>query len=102
MRSQHPRHKAASDYHLVTGALATAAAALAVRSWQVLGCRDAGRVDIRCDAAGTLWFIEVNLLLGLRPGYSDLPVLEAQAGILYQELIGRIVAAAHTAGKECS
>ena len=87
-------HEAASDYRLATGKLADAAADLAVRVWQILGCLDAGRVDIRCDAAGIPQFIEVNPLSGLRPGYSDLPVLAAQAGMTYENLIAGIVSAA--------
>ncbi len=47
--------------------------ALALAAWQVLECRDGGRIDIRCDAKGTPCFIEVNPLAGLRPHYSDLP-----------------------------
>ncbi len=41
--------------------------ALALAAWQVLECRDGGRIDIRCDAKGTPCFIEVNPLAGLRP-----------------------------------
>ena len=38
---------------------------LALKTWQVLGCRDGGRVDIRVDRFGTPNFIEVNPLAGL-------------------------------------
>ncbi|MCA1795559.1 MAG: D-alanine--D-alanine ligase, partial [Desulfobacteraceae bacterium] len=49
--------------------------ALALAAWQVLECRDGGRIDIRCDAEGNPCFIEVNPLAGLRPHYSDLPMV---------------------------
>ena len=68
-----------------------AAAELALASWRVLGCRDAGRVDIRCDAAGLPNFIEVNPLAGLNPVHSDLPILCRLNGMDYQTLIGRIL-----------
>ncbi|MBL8692122.1 MAG: D-alanine--D-alanine ligase [Rhodospirillaceae bacterium] len=81
-------------YTLVRDATARAAEDLAVRAWQVLNCRDAGRIDLRCDAEGNPSFIEVNPLAGLNPLHSDLPILATQAGIPYQELIGLIVRSA--------
>jgi D-alanine-D-alanine ligase len=70
------------------------AEAVALAAWKVLGCRDGGRVDLRCDHRGRPLFLEVNPLAGLNPGHSDLPILCEQRGISYQELIGRIVASA--------
>ena len=70
------------------------AEAVALAAWQVLGCRDGGRVDLRCDHRGRPLFLEVNPLAGLNPGHSDLPILCEQAGLSYQELIGRIMASA--------
>ena len=70
------------------------AEAVALAAWRVLGCRDGGRVDLRCDAAGRPLFMEVNPLAGLHPTHSDLPILCNLAGIAYQDLIGRIVDAA--------
>jgi D-alanine-D-alanine ligase len=67
---------------------------IALAAWRILGCRDGGRVDLRCDAAGKPHFLEVNPLAGLHPEHSDLPILAAQAGISYVELIRRIVASA--------
>ena len=81
-------------YTLVDDTTARAATALAVRAWQVLNCRDAGRIDLRCDGDGNPVFIEVNPLAGLNPLHSDLPILATQAGIAYQALIGMIVDAA--------
>ena len=66
----------------------------ALKAWRVLGCRDAGRVDMRCDAQGIPNFIEVNPLPGLHPQHSDLPILCTALGIPYVSLIERIVKSA--------
>jgi len=71
-----------------------AAEAVALGAWRVLGCRDAGRVDLRCDAEGRPNFLEVNPLAGLHPEHSDLPILAAKMGLPYVELIRRIVESA--------
>jgi len=67
---------------------------LALAAWRALGCRDAGRVDVRCDAAGQPQLIEVNPLAGLHPQHSDLPMLCTARGIPYVRLIERIVESA--------
>ena len=64
---------------------------VALGSWRVIGCRDGGRVDLRCDAAGRPNFMEVNPLAGLNPHDSDLPILCSQLGLPYPELIATIV-----------
>lgn len=64
---------------------------LAVRCAQVLECRDACRVDIRCDFRGEPYFLEVNPLAGLHPFHSDLPMIAAQEGMPYEQLIGTII-----------
>ncbi|HRU07645.1 MAG TPA: D-alanine--D-alanine ligase, partial [Candidatus Brocadiia bacterium] len=74
--------------------LAAEAAEVSVAAWRALGCRDAGRVDVRCNREGRAQFIEVNPLAGLNPVISDLPILCRMNGISYVELIGRIVASA--------
>jgi D-alanine-D-alanine ligase len=71
-----------------------AAERVALAAWRILGCRDGGRVDLRCDAAGTPHFLEVNPLAGLHPEHSDLPILAAKSGVSYVEMIRRIVASA--------
>jgi D-alanine-D-alanine ligase len=76
------------------------AEAIALAAWRALGCRDAGRVDLRSDASGRPQFIEVNPLAGLHPQHSDLPMLATALGIPYVDLIGRIVdSAMQRAGK---
>jgi D-alanine-D-alanine ligase len=81
-------------YALADDAFAQAAGELALRAWRGLGCRDAGRVDVRADAQGRPAFIEVNPLAGLRPGVGDLPIMCELAGMPYRALIGAIVASA--------
>ncbi len=83
-------------YELKDDALAREAADVALRAWRALGCRDAGRVDLRAAADGHVNFIEVNPLAGLHPTHSDLPILWQKTGRPYIELIGRIVASAAT------
>ncbi|MFO7608678.1 MAG: D-alanine--D-alanine ligase [Candidatus Krumholzibacteriia bacterium] len=70
------------------------AEAIALAAWRLLGCRDGGRLDLRCDEAGEPQLIELNPLAGLRPGYSDLALIADFEGLPYDELIGRIVASA--------
>ena len=82
------------DLTRAEGLLADAVAECALSAWRALGCRDAGRIDIRCDAQGAPAFIECNPLAGLRPGFSDLPILAEQAGMNYDALIGAILAEA--------
>ena len=81
-------------YALATGDIAAACEKVALDSWRVLNCRDGGRIDLRCDAAGIPNFIEVNPLAGMNPVYSDLPMLSRMNGISYDELIGRIMESA--------
>lgn len=77
------------------------AESLALAAWRALGCRDAGRLDVRSDASGRPQFIEVNPLAGVHPTHSDLPMLCTALGIRYNTLIGWIVdSAAERAGKE--
>ncbi|MCR4413486.1 MAG: D-alanine--D-alanine ligase [Thermoguttaceae bacterium] len=67
---------------------------VALAAWRALGCRDAGRVDVRSDARGQPHFIEVNPLAGLHPQHSDLPMICTGRGIPYARLIERIVESA--------
>ncbi len=82
------------DYVLVHDSQAVEARELALAAWRGLGCRDAGRVDLRADAGGRLHFLEVNPLAGLHPHHSDLPIICTQAGIGYHDLIRMIVESA--------
>lgn len=82
------------EYRLVGDAMAEKAAEFALAAWRTLGCRDAGRVDLRSDASGIPNVMEINPLPGLHPEHSDLPILCRSAGISFNELIGRIVQSA--------
>lgn len=64
---------------------------LALKSYNALQCRDAGRVDIRCDKDGNPCFMEVNPLAGLHPTHSDLPMIATQEGMAYETLIKGII-----------
>ena len=76
---------------LANGPVAEQAAAVALAAWRALGCRDAGRIDIRCDAEGHPSFIECNPLAGLRPKWSELTQLAGLVGMSYETLIGAIL-----------
>jgi len=81
-------------YRLLDGEpLGVRARQVALGVYHALGCRDAGRVDLRCDEAGEPHFLEVNPLPGLHPVRSDLPILSRLAGLSYSELLGDIVEA---------
>ena len=80
-------------FRLVADAASATARRIALDAWIGLGCRDGGRVDLRCDATGRANFIEVNPLAGLNPN-SDLVILGRLRGVPYVELIERIVASA--------
>ena len=80
------------DYRLLaTGGLRRDVEDVALASWRCLGCRDAGRVDVRLDAEGKAQLLEVNPLAGLTPGHSDLPIMAALSGMDYRTLIGEIL-----------
>jgi D-alanine-D-alanine ligase len=67
---------------------------VALAAYRALGCRDAGRADIRSDGQGRPHFIEINALAGLHPQHSDLPLICAGMGIPYVKLIERILRSA--------
>ena len=81
-------------YELAMDETARRAGAMALRVWRFTGCRDAGRVDLRCDASSEPHFLEINPLAGLHPRHSDLPILCRLAGLGYDGLIDLIVASA--------
>jgi D-alanine-D-alanine ligase len=61
-------------------------------TFEALDCRDVARVDLRMNAKGEIYVIEVNPLPGLTPGYSDLCLIATAAGIDYRTLISEILA----------
>jgi D-alanine-D-alanine ligase len=70
------------------------AESVALAAWRALGCRDAGRIDLRCDRHGHPQFIEVNPLAGIHPEHSDLPIICNHLSLAYRDLIGWIVESA--------
>jgi D-alanine-D-alanine ligase len=84
------------EYRYVTSAdpIVAHAERIALQAWRALGCRDGGRVDIRCDRHGTPTFLEANPLAGLHPTHSDLPMIATAIGMPYRDLIGGIIASA--------
>jgi len=84
------------EYRLVTDPMAEKAKDVALASYRGLGCRDAGRVDLRADRQGAPSFLEINPLAGLHPEHSDLPILNTLAGFTYFDLIERIMKSALT------
>ena len=64
--------------------------------YRILKCRDCARIDFRLSPEGRLYFIEVNPLPGLAPGYSDFPMLAEFCGIDYTSLIQSILNCALT------
>lgn len=79
------------EYVLATDATAREAERAALAAWRALGCRDGGRIDLRCDAAGRPQFLEANPLAGLHPTHSDLPILARLAGYDFAWLMDRIL-----------
>jgi D-alanine-D-alanine ligase len=68
-----------------------------LRAYDVLGCRDWSRIDVRLDAAGRANVVEVNPLPGILPDPADnscLPKAARAAGLDYDALIGAALAAA--------
>ncbi len=78
-------------YRKVDDPEAQRAMEIAVASFKALGCRDAGRVDLRSDTHGIPNFIEINPLAGLHPEHSDLCIIATHHGMSYQELLTEIV-----------
>ncbi len=55
--------------------------------YRILSCRDCARIDFRLSPDGRLYFIEINPLPGLAPGYSDYPMLAEFCGVDYTSLV---------------
>lgn len=67
---------------------------LALQAWRGLKCKDAGRIDFRCDANDVPYFLEINPLPGLNPEHSDLAILCGLRDIPYERLIRTIIESA--------
>ncbi len=82
------------EYKTVSSSIAEEAGKMALTIHRGINCRDASRVDLKCNEKGELEFLEINPLAGLNPSHSDLPILCTLSGIKYQDLINRIIESA--------
>ncbi|HEX5788636.1 MAG TPA: hypothetical protein VFY03_10670 [Woeseiaceae bacterium] len=75
------------------GPLAAELARLAERCWQLFGLAGAARVDVRLDAAGAPWVLEVNAnpCLSRDAGFY---AAAARYGLSYEAMVGHIATAA--------
>ena len=64
---------------------------IARATFWALDCRDVARVDMRMDAEGRIYVLEVNPLPGLTPDYSDLVLIAKACGMEYDQLIAEIM-----------
>jgi D-alanine-D-alanine ligase len=64
---------------------------IARATFWALDCRDVARVDVRMDAEGRIYVLEVNPLPGLTPDYSDLVLIAKASGMEYDQLIAEIM-----------
>ncbi len=62
----------------------------ALRCWDLFGLRGYARVDYRVDRDGTPWILEINSNPCLSPD-SGFTAATVQAGLSYEEVIGRII-----------
>jgi D-alanine-D-alanine ligase len=81
-------------YRVADDDVAAEACEVALRVWRGFGCRDGGRVDVRCDKEGRVNFLEVNPLAGLHPIHADLVLLCGMIGVSYRQLIADILSSA--------
>lgn len=88
------RYEDLVEYRLANDGIAEKAGEMALAVWRSLGCRDAGRVDLRADADGMPNFMEVNPLAGLHPQHSDLCIIANMVGMSYRALIEAIISSA--------
>ncbi len=66
---------------------------LAKRTYEVLGCEGAARVDFRITPRGRPYVLEINTVPGMTET-SLLPMAAAQAGIAYDDLVEQILQSA--------
>ena len=82
------------QYQAVIDPMAKEAEEIALKAWKALGCRDAGRLDLRADKNGVPNLMELNPLAGIHPEHSDLPIICTLYGISYTELFRMIMESA--------
>lgn len=62
--------------------------------YDILQCRDFSRMDFRLSEDGKPYFIEINPLPGLAPGYSDFPMIAEFNGMDYKSLVRAVLESA--------
>lgn len=82
------------EYRIVQDEMALQAEAIALAAWRGLGCRDAGRIDLRADEQGVPNLMELNPLAGIHPEHSDLPIICNLQQIPYEHLMRWIMESA--------
>jgi D-alanine-D-alanine ligase len=60
---------------------------IAAEVFTALDCKDFSRIDFRLTDDGIVYFIEINPLPGLAPGYSDYHMLAKFCGMDYSSLV---------------
>jgi D-alanine-D-alanine ligase len=75
---------------VLDAALEAELAALALRAFDALACRDFARVDFKCDAEGRPRFLEINPLPTFAPDGS-FGILAELAGTTYEALVGETI-----------
>lgn len=74
---------------------------LASRSYEILGCEGAARVDFRITPRGQPYVLEINTVPGMT-ATSLLPMAAAQAGMGYDDLVERILRSALDRAARCA
>lgn len=64
--------------------------ALALKAFNLLGCRHWGRVDVMQNQAGDFYLLEVNTVPGMT-SHSLVPMAAKQAGLSFEALVGHIL-----------
>src|SRR3990172_5573704 len=64
---------------------------LALRGAEAIGACDVSRLDLRLGAEGRPYLMEINTLPGLNPLISDLCIMAAAEGMVYDDLITEIL-----------
>lgn len=64
---------------------------LAIKAHESIGALDVSRVDIRLDAEGKPYLLEINTLPGMNPAISDLCLMSDAEGLSYRDLILEIL-----------
>lgn len=64
---------------------------MARRVYTALECKDFSRIDFMMSEDGRIYFLEINPLPGLAPGYSEYPMIAEANGMPYDQLISLIL-----------